>query len=166
VLPPLDASEAQWLAALNDVLMSAVLLTQAIVPGMVERGFGRVINITSGQVTAPRGEMVLSAAPRAALTAFMKGLSLEVMQHDVVINNLLPERFATDRQQEHARRVAAERGISFEQALRERGSAVAAKRLGEPAEFGAVCAFYCSAHVGYMSGQNVHLDGGAYPGLI
>jgi 3-oxoacyl-[acyl-carrier protein] reductase len=166
VMPPLDATETQWLSALNNVLMSAVLLTRAVVPGMVERGFGRVINITSGQVTAPRGEMTLSAAPRAALTAFMKGLSLDVMQHNVTINNLLPERFATDRQRDHARRVSIEKGIPLEQALRERGSTVAAKRLGEPVEFGATCAFYCSAHAGYMSGQNVHLDGGSYPGLV
>ena len=166
VLPPLEATEEQWLSALNSVLMSAVLLTQQVVPGMVERRFGRVINITSGQVTAPRGEMALSAAPRAALTAFMKGLSLEVMQHNVTINNMLPERFATDRQRDHARRVSEERGIPLEQALRERGSGVAAKRLGEPVEFGATCAFYCSVHAGYMSGANLHLDGGSYPGLV
>jgi 3-oxoacyl-[acyl-carrier protein] reductase len=166
VLAPLDITEAQWLSALNDVLMSAVLLTRAVVPGMIERRFGRVINITSGQVTAPRGEMALSAAPRAALTAFMKGLSLDVMQHNVTINNMLPERFATDRQRDHARRVSIEQGIPLEQALRERGSTVAARRLGEPSEFGAACAFYCSVHASYMSGQNLHLDGGSYPGLV
>ena len=166
VLPPLESTEAQWAAALNDVLMSAILLTRAVVPGMIERRFGRIINITSGQVTAPRGEMALSAAPRAALTAFMKGLSLDVMQHNVTINNMLPERFATDRQRDHARRVSIERNIPLEQALLERGSTVAAKRLGEPKEFGATCAFYCSVHAGYMSGQNLHLDGGSYPGLV
>ena len=166
VLPPLEITEDQWLSALNNVLISAVMLTKAVVPGMVARGFGRVINITSGQVTAPRGEMSLSAAPRAALTAFMKGLSLDVMQHNVTINNMLPERFATDRQRDHARRVSIERGIPLEQALRERGSGVAAKRLGEPAEFGATCAFYCSVHASYMSGANLHLDGGSYPGLV
>mgnify|MGYP000993846637 CR=1 FL=1 len=166
VMPVLDTTREQWLSALNDVLLSAVALTQRVVPGMVERGFGRVINITSAQVTAPRGEMALSAAPRAALTALMKGLSLEVVKHNVTINNLMPERFATDRQRQHAMQASIDQGIPLEQALRARGSGVAARRLGEPSEFGATCAFYCSVHASYLSGQNVRLDGGTYPGLI
>jgi 3-oxoacyl-[acyl-carrier protein] reductase len=166
VMPPLEATEAQWLSALQSVLLSAVMMTRAVVPGMVERRFGRIVNITSAQVTAPRGEMALSAGPRAALTAFAKGLSLEVVRHNVTLNNLLPERFATDRQREHARKASIERNIPLEQALLERGATVAAKRLGDPAEFGALCAFVCSAHAGYMSGQNLHLDGGSYPGLV
>ncbi len=96
----------------------------------------------------------------------MKGLSTEVMRHNVTINNLLPERFATDRQREHALRASTERNIPLDQALLERGSTVPARRLGDPREFGATCAFCCSVHAGFMSGQNLHLDGGAYPGLV
>jgi 3-oxoacyl-[acyl-carrier protein] reductase len=133
---------------------------------MAARGFGRIVNITSGQVTAPRSEMALSAGPRAGLTAVMKGLSVDLSRHNVTINNLLPERFATDRQRNHARAAAEANGIPLEEALLERGKGTAARRLGDPKEFGATCAFICSAHAGFMTGQNIHLDGGSYPGLV
>ena len=166
VLPLDEMTEAQFVAALNAVMMSAVLLTKAVIPGMVARRFGRIVNVTSGQVTAPRSEMALSAGPRAGLTAVMKGLSIDVVPYNVTINNLLPERFATDRQRNHARAAAAELNIPLEEALLERGKSVAARRLGDPQEFGATCAFVCSAHAGFMTGQNIHLDGGSYPGLV
>ena len=166
VVPLLEATEAQWLAALQQVLLPALLLTQAVVPAMVERRFGRIVNITSAQVATPRSEMALSAGPRTALTAAMKGLALDLARHNVTVNNLLPERFATDRQRTLAEAAMKSRGISLDEAMAERAQAIAARRMGDPAEFGATCAFVCSAHAGYMSGQNIHLDGGSYTGLI
>ena len=110
--------------------------------------------------------MALSTAARAGLTAFCKSLSLEVAADNVVINNLLPERFDTDRQAQMAERLMAQKRITREQARAEIVQTLAANRFGRPEEFGAACAFLCSEHVGFVSGQNLQLDGGSYPGLI
>ena len=142
------------------------MLTRAVLPMMKERHFGRVINITSAMVTTPRPHMALSAGPRAGLTAVMKAISLEVARHNVTINNLLPERFDTDRQVYMAKETAKRESISYEEARSRQVQSIAARRLGIPAEFGAMCAFLCSAHAGFMSGQNIHLDGGSYPALL
>ena len=166
VVPLLEASEEQWLAAVNQLLLPALSLTRAVVPAMVARRFGRIVNITSAQVATPRSEMALSAGPRTALTAAMKGLALDLARHNVTVNNLLPERFATDRQRTLAEAAMKARGLTLEEALAERAQGIAARRMGDPQEFGATCAFVCSAHAGYMSGQNIHLDGGSYTGLI
>jgi len=156
----------KWLAAVEANMVAPLMMIRALLPGMKERRFGRVVNITSAMVTAPRPHMMLSAGARAGLTAALKGLSIEVARSNVTINNLLPERFDTDRQEQMAR-VAMERdNISYEEARARQVESIAARRLGDPRELGAACAFLCSVWAGYISGQNVHLDGGSYPGLI
>jgi 3-oxoacyl-[acyl-carrier protein] reductase len=117
-------------------------------------------------VTSPREVMISSAGARAGLTASMKAASFDVVAHGVTINNLLPERFATQRQIDNANRDVARRHITFEEAWEEQARSIAAGRHGRPEEFGATCAFVCSVHASFMSGMNIHLDGGSYPGLV
>jgi 3-oxoacyl-[acyl-carrier protein] reductase len=145
---------------------SPLALVRALVPGMCERGFGRVVNITSAMVTSPRPWMAPSSGARSALTSVMKGLSHEVAPHNVTINQLLPERIDSGRQLEVAKVDMGKYGITFEEARRRQVESISAKRLGRPEEFGAACAFLCSAHAGYISGTKLHLDGGSYVGLI
>ena len=155
-----------WLAALEANLLAPVLLIREVLPGMRERRFGRIVNITSAMVKTPLGPMGLSTAARSALTAVCKGLSREVAADNVTINNLLPERIDTDRQEQMAQVVMKLRGIGYEEARAEQVASIAAGRLGTPEEFGHACAFLCSAHAGYVSGQNLQLDGGSYAGLV
>ena len=157
---------AAWLDALEGNLVAAVLMTGAVIEGMQARQFGRIVNVTSAMVTTPRPHMALSSAARAGLTAAVKALSLDVAADNVTINNLLPERFDTDRQRFMAERVMEREGIDYDEARRRQEQSIAAKRLGRPEEFGAACAFLCSAQAGYISGNNLHLDGGSYPGLV
>lgn len=161
-----DWDHAAWLAALEANLLAPVLLIRAVVGGMRARRFGRIVNVTSAMVKAPHALMGLSTAARSALTAVCKGLSREVAADNVTINNLLPERIDTDRQRFMAELRSAMGGISLEEAYAEIAASIAAGRLGTPEEFGAACAFLCSAQAGYVSGQNLQLDGGTYPGLI
>lgn len=161
-----DWDHAAWLAAVEANMLAPILLIRALVPGMRARKFGRIVNITSAMVKSPRPSMALSTAARAGLTAFCKALSLEVAADNVVINNLLPERFDTDRQKEMVERLMTQKRTTREQARAEIVQSLAAKRFGDPQELGAACAFLCSAHVGFISGQNLQLDGGSYPGLI
>jgi 3-oxoacyl-[acyl-carrier protein] reductase len=133
---------------------------------MIERRFGRIVNITSAMVTAPRPHHTLSAGARAGLTASLKALSLDVARHNVTINNMLPERIDTNRQHEMAIAAMEREGVSYEEARAAQVRSIAARRLGRPEEFGAAFAFLVSAQAGYISGQNLHLDGGSYPGLI
>lgn len=165
-MPFLSISHDDWLTALESNLLAALILMREVLPTMIERNFGRIVNITSAMVTTPRPPMAVSSGPRAALTAICKGLSLEVAEHNVTINNLLPERFDTDRQRYMAQRDVEQLGITYDEARRRMIQTIAAGRLGRPAEFGATCAFVCSAHASYMSGMNIHLDGGSYPGLV
>ncbi len=167
--PPADfgsLTEAQWAEAVQGNMVSHLLLIAACLPAMRERRFGRIVNVTSAMVTSPRPSMALSSASRAGMTAALKGLSLEVARDNVTINNLLPERFDTDRQRFMAQRVMDAEGVDYAAARRRQEESIAARRLGEPSEFGAMCAFLCSAQAGYVSGNNIHLDGGSYPGLI
>jgi 3-oxoacyl-[acyl-carrier protein] reductase len=164
--PFAGAGEEDWFAVLLANMVAPLLMIRAVLPGMQQRRFGRIINVTSAMVTTPRPHMVLSSGPRAGLTAAVKGLSLEAARHNVTINNLLPERFDTDRQLQMARVAMQRENISFEEARARQVESIAAKRLGQPREFGATCAFLCSGLAGYMSGQNIHLDGGSYPALI
>lgn len=161
-----EIADADWITVLEANMIAPLLLTKAVIPGMKERKFGRIINITSAMVTTPRPHMTLSSGARGGLTAAMKGLSLELAPYNVTINNLLPERFDTDRQHQMAQAAMKRENISYEDARRRQVQSIAAKRLGDPREFGATCAFLCSAFAGYMSGQNIHLDGGSYPALI
>ena len=161
-----DWDHARWLAALEANLLAPVLLIRGVVAGMRQRRFGRIVNITSAMVKAPHAAMGLSTAARSALTAVCKSLSREVARDNVTINNLLPERIDTDRQRMMAELRAKTGGVSLEQAYAEIAATIAAGRLGTPQEFGAACAWLCSAHAGYISGQNLQLDGGSYPGVI
>ena len=160
------ADRHAWMAAFEHNMLAHVELIQAVIDGMCERRFGRIVNITSTMVTTPRPTMVVSAGARAALTAAMKALSLEVAEHNVTINNLLPERFDTQRQMEMAKAAMEHEGWSWDEARAHQVQSIAARRLGDPRELGAACAFLSSAHAGYISGQNVHLDGGSYPALV
>jgi 3-oxoacyl-[acyl-carrier protein] reductase len=161
-----DWDHATWLAALEANLIAAVLLIRAVLPGMRARGFGRIVNITSATVKTPHAAMGLSTAARAGLTAVSKALAREAIADNVTLNNLLPERFDTARQEFMARRLVAEKGLTLEQARQHIAHSVPARRLGRPEEFGAACAFLCAANSGYITGQNLQLDGGAFTGLL
>jgi len=161
-----DWDHARWLAALEANLLAPVLLIRSVIDGMRARRFGRIVNITSAMVKAPHAAMGLSTAARSALTAVCKGISREVARDNVTINNLLPERIDTDRQRFMAELRAKAGGVTLEQAYAEMAASIAARRLGTPEEFGAACAFLCSAHVSFVSGQNLQIDGGSYPGVF
>lgn len=155
-----------WLRAVESNMLAPIMLIKAVVPAMRERKFGRIVNITSQMVKSPFSVMGLSAGARAGLTAACKALSRDVAPDNVTINNLLPERIDTERQVYMAQRRAASSGMSYEDARAEMVESIAAKRMGRPEEFGAMCAYLCSAHTGYISGQNIQLDGGSYRGAF
>ena len=161
-----DWDHAAWLAALEANMLSAILLIQAVVGGMRERRFGRIVNITSAMVKSPRLPMGLSTAARAGLTAFSKALATEVARDNVTLNNLLPERIETDRLRYMTEQVAKQRTLTLEQARLEMLKPIPARRFGQPEEFAAACAFLCSAQAGYITGQNLQVDGGSYAGLL
>jgi 3-oxoacyl-[acyl-carrier protein] reductase len=147
-------------------MVVAIEITQRAIDPMVKRNFGRIINITSGTVKAPLFGLDLSSGARAGLTAFMAGIARSVAGANVTINFMQPGAFATDRLQSNMAMTASKRGITIEQAAKERIASIPAKRLGVPEEFGAACAFLCSIHAGYITGQNLLLDGGAFPGAF
>jgi 3-oxoacyl-[acyl-carrier protein] reductase len=161
-----DWDHARWLAALEANLLAPALLIRAVIGGMRARRFGRIVNVTSAMVKAPHAAMGLSTAARSALTAVCKGLSREVARDNVTINNLLPERIDTDRQRFMAELRAKSGGVTLEQAYAEMAASIAAGRLGTPEEFGAACAFLCSAQTSFVSGQNLQIDGGSHPGVF
>ena len=162
----LDTNHEDWMKALEGNMVAALMLTHAVLPAMQERKFGRVINITSAMVTTPRAHMALSSGARTGLTGVMKGLSRDFAKHNVTFNNLLPERFDTGRQEQLATRMMKIKGWTREQARADQISGIPAGRYGQPSEFGATCAFLCSAHAGFITGQNWLLDGGVYPGTF
>jgi 3-oxoacyl-[acyl-carrier protein] reductase len=141
-------------------------LIQKVIDPMVERGFGRIVNITSGSVKMPLTGLDLSSGARAGLTAFLAGVARSVAGANVTINNILPGTFETDRLASNMEANAKKRGISVDAAREERLATVPAKRFGDPMEFGAACAFLCSAHAGYITGQNLLIDGGVFPGAF
>lgn len=161
-----DWDRAAWLQALEANMIAPLMLIRAVVPGMRTRRFGRVVNITSAMVKSPRYAMTLSTAARTGLTAACKAISREIAADNVTINNLLPERIDTPRQMFMADRMMREQSITREQARAQIAATIAAKRFGTPEEFGAACAFLCGAQAAFISGQNLQLDGGSYPGLI
>lgn len=161
-----DWSREDWLAAVEGNMLAPIFLIKAYVPGMRARRFGRIVNITSAMVKSPSATMGLSAAVRAGLTALSKSVQKDSVVDNVTINNMLPERFDTDRQKYMAQRMVKKDGITVEEARQRIAATIAAKRLGDPAEFGDACAFLCSAQAGFISGQNLQLDGGSYAGLI
>jgi 3-oxoacyl-[acyl-carrier protein] reductase len=161
-----DWSREDWLAAIEANMLAPIFLIKHYVPGMRERRFGRIVNITSAMVKSPSATMGLSAAVRAAVTALSKSVQRDAVVDNVTINNLLPERFDTDRQKYMAERISKKDGIGVAEAKQRIAATIAAKRLGDPMEFGDACAFLCSAQAGFISGQNLQLDGGSYAGLV
>ena len=157
---------AAWHAAIDANLLSAVFLMREYTAGMAERGFGRVVNITSAMVKMPHELMGLSVAARIGLTGFVRGIAPSLIARNVTINNLLPEQFETDRLRSNLAFIAGKKGIAAEAEIATQIASSPAKRFGRPEEFGATCAFLCSAHAGYMTGQNILLDGGRYPGVF
>lgn len=144
-------------------MVTPIELIQKVIDAMMARGFGRIVNITSLSVKMPLAGLDLSSAARAGLTAFVAGVARSVAHRDVTINNLLPGSFDTARLRSGMSRAAAQEGISESDIERRSQEAIPARRFGTAAEFGQVCAFLCSVHAGYMTGQNILLDGGAYP---
>lgn len=158
--------EEAWLGAVQANMLPALMLIRSFLPGMQARKFGRIVNITSAMVKSPLAPMGLSTAARTALTAACKALAPEVAADNVTINSLLPERFDTERQQNMARLAMAMKKITYEEAREEIANSIAAKRFGRPEEFGDACAYLCSAQAGFISGQQLQLDGGSYRGLV
>jgi 3-oxoacyl-[acyl-carrier protein] reductase len=163
-----DWQRAQWLAALEANMLTPIELIKATVDAMAARGFGRVVNITSGAVKAPIDTLGLSNGARTGLTGFVAGLARQkrLAAANVTINNLLPGVFRTDRLVTMMATIAQKTGTSPETLEAQRLATVPAGRYGDAAEFGRACAFLCSAHAGYITGQNLLMDGGAYPGTF
>ena len=161
-----DWDRDTWIDALDSNMLAPVLMIRAVLDGMVERGFGRIVNITSAMVKTPLAPMGLSTGARTGLSSVSKALSRQVASANVTLNNLLPERIDTERQAYMAEMRAKMGGVTIEQAYEEMKASIAAGRLGRPEEFGDACAFLCSAQAGYISGQNLQLDGGSYAGLV
>ncbi len=156
----------RWLGAIEGNMLAPIFMIQHLLPGMRERKFGRIVNITSAMVKAPRPHQGLSTAARSGLTALSKAISKETVADNVTINNILPERINTPRTEFLSKMKAEQDGSTYEEALAKITATIPAGRLGKPEELGAACAFLCSVQASYICGQNLQLDGGAYPGLI
>ena len=162
-----DWDREAWIKALDANMLTPIELMRATVDAMAARGYGRVINITSGAVKAPIGNLGLSNGARSGLTGFVAGLARSaIAARGVTINGLLPGAFDTDRLRVTMQGAAAQSGELAEVLLARRAQAIPAQRFGTPDEFGAACAFLCSPLAGYITGQNLLLDGGAYPGAF
>lgn len=161
-----DWDEEAWRKAMGANMIAPLLLIRAVLPAMRRRGWGRILNITSSAVKAPLPLLGLSTGARSGLTGVVSGLAREVARDGVTINNLLPGTFATDRLDAYAGSLARAGGVAPAEALRRIEAANPTGRVGRPEEFGAVCAFLASRHAGYLTGQNILLDGGAYPGVM
>ena len=163
-----DWEREHWLAALEANMLTPIALIKAVVDGMAARGFGRVVNITSGAVKAPIDVLGLSNGARSGLTGFVAGLARQprLAGANVTINNLLPGAFDTERLGKTMAASAERSGQALEQVRQQRAQGIPARRFGTAAEFGAVCAMLCSVQAGYLTGQNILLDGGAYPGTF
>ena len=154
-----------WIKAIDANMLTPIALIRATVDAMAERGYGRVINITSGAVKAPIDQLGLSNGARSGLTGFVAGLARSrIAARGVTINGLLPGAFDTDRLRATHDAVAKRDGKTLEAVVEARIRGIPAQRFGSAEEFGAVCAFLCSVHAGYLTGQNLLIDGGAYPG--
>lgn len=153
-------------AALDAHFWAPISLLRTVLPHMTAQGFGRVVTITSAMVTTPRNAMVASAGARAGQWAVLKAVARDVARHNVTINNLLPERVDSPRQMQMAHLESERSGISFDEARERQRRSIAAGRHGLPEELGAACAFLCSEQASFISGLNMHLDGGSYPALV
>lgn len=161
-----DWQRSDWIAALDANMLAPIEMIRALVEGMVERGFGRIVNITSATVKAPIDILGLSNGARAGLTGFVAGLARQYVRRNVTINNLLPGPFETERLLQTARQWARDHGSDEEEVLRRRRAANPAGRFGDPRELGDACAYLCSAQAGYITGHNLLIDGGSYPGTL
>ncbi|HEX2655381.1 MAG TPA: SDR family oxidoreductase [Xanthobacteraceae bacterium] len=161
-----ELSRQQMLEGVTANMVVAIELIQKAIDPMMRRKFGRIVNITSGSVKMPLAGLDLSSGARAGLTAFLAGVSRSVAASNVTINFLLPGTFDTDRLRSNIESNAKKKGVSVDTAKAERIETVPAKRFGEPSEFGDACAFLCSASAGYITGQNLLIDGGAYNGTF
>lgn len=157
--------QAQLQGLINN-MVSPIELIQRVIDPMVERRFGRIVNITSGSVKMPLAGLDLSSGARLGLTGFLAGVARSVAHANVTINFLLPGSFDTRRLNEGLAKAAKAQGITIDKARADEEAGIPAKRLGSPQEFGKACAFLCSAHAGYITGQNLLIDGGAYPGVL
>ncbi len=155
-----------WFAALNNNMLGAIFMIRDTIDGMIARRFGRIVNITSSAVKAPISMLGLSNGARSGLTGFIAGLAREVAAHNVTINNLLPGDFETQRQKSYTQDLAKIQKRSYEEMRAIRIAGNPAGRFGRPEEFGAYCAFLCSAQAGFITGQNLLIDGGKYPGTF
>jgi 3-oxoacyl-[acyl-carrier protein] reductase len=168
--PPLrdfrEVTREQMLQGVVANMVTAIELTQKVIDPMVRRKFGRIVNITSGTVKMPLAGLDLSSGARAGLTAFLAGVARTVAADNVTINFMLPGAFDTDRLRATLEGSAKQQGISYDAAATQRMNTIPARRLGVPDEFGALCAFLCSAHAGFITGQSILVDGGAYPGTF
>jgi 3-oxoacyl-[acyl-carrier protein] reductase len=147
-------------------MLTPIALIQKTIDGMVERRFGRIINITSGSVKAPLPLLDLSSGARAGLTAFLAGVARQVAGSNVTINHILPGAFGTDRLMGFMKKLASDRNVAQEQVEADRKAGIPAKRFGNPDELGQLCAFLASEQAGYITGQNLLIDGGAFPGAF
>src|SRR5258705_10007526 len=167
--PPGDFREwdrAAWLKAIDANMLTPIELIKAVLDGMIERKFGRVVNITSSAVKAPIAELGLSNGARSGLTGFIAGLSRRTVRSNVTINNLLPGSMWTDRPRSNLEFNAKKQGKSSEDLKRAREEGIPAGRFGTAEEFGDYCAYLCSAQASYITGQNLLIDGGNYPGAF
>jgi len=161
-----DWGREEWVSAVDANMLTPIFLIKAVVDGMMDRRFGRIVNITSGAVKAPIAVLGLSNGARSGLTGFIAGLARETPRHNVTINNLLPGQFETDRLAKTMEAGAKRAGTTTEELRAQRQNQIPAGRFGDPEEFGATCAFLCSANAGFITGQNVLIDGGSYPGTF
>ena len=155
-----------WVKALDANMIAPILLVRAVLDGMIARKFGRIVNITSGAVKSPIPELGLSNGARTGLTGFIAGLSRTTVQHNVTINNLLPGPFDTERLRSNIDFNAKKLGKTPAELAKARAEANPAKRFGSIEEFGDACAYLCSAQAGFITGQNLLMDGGSYPGTL
>lgn len=153
-----------WIAALDAMMLGPIETIRLTVDGMMARRFGRIVNIVSRSVKIAQAELGLSNSARSGLVGFVAGLSRQTVEHNVTINNLLPGIFDSDAQRRHINGMLEPNGKSFDEIWKTRAAANPAKRYGRPDEFGAYCAFLCSNHAGFVTGQNILIDGGSYPG--
>jgi len=161
-----DLDEEDWLKGMVPNMIAPIMLIKATVDGMAKRGFGRIVNITSRSVKTPLSHLPLSNGARAGLTGFVAGLSRQVAKDNVIINNLLPGPFETERQMAPMKKRAAAAGQSYDEFVRDLKGQVPAGRFGNATEFGMACAFLCSEHAGFIVGQNILLDGGGFMSTV
>ena len=161
-----DWDRDDWIKAIDANMLTPIFLIKATVDGMIDRKFGRVVNITSGAVKAPIEILGLSNGARAGLTGFVAGIARKTVKHNVTINGLLPGQFMTNHLMTNTKLMADKAGADFDEFAAKKASEIPAGRFGDPFEFGEYCAYLCSAQAGFITGQNLLIDGGKYPGTL